>query len=57
MASGGRTLIGERDLGLYAAAAGDGADPLDSVEQFMVEDWFGDLEKRRAEAGAAAWLP
>ncbi|MBY0331760.1 MAG: hypothetical protein K2X49_13935 [Acetobacteraceae bacterium] len=50
-------LLRQRGLGLYAAAAGDGADPLDPVEQFMVEDWLADLEKRRAEAGAAAWLP
>lgn len=44
-------------LGLYEAAAGDGNTPLDPVEQFMVEDWLADLERRRAEAGAAAWLP
>ncbi len=50
-------LLRQRGLGLYAAAAGDGADPLDPVEQFMVEDWLAGLEERRAEAGAAAWLP
>jgi hypothetical protein len=50
-------LLRRRGLGLYAAAAGDGGDPLDPVEQFMVEDWLADLEKRRAEVGAAAWLP
>jgi hypothetical protein len=44
-------------LGLYAAAAGDSGAPLDPVEQFMVEDWLADLEGKRAQAGAAAWLP
>ncbi|MBX9702203.1 MAG: hypothetical protein K2X91_08810 [Thermoleophilia bacterium] len=50
-------LLRRRGLGLYAAAVGEGQDPLDPVEQFMVEDWLADLEKRRADLGAAAWLP
>ncbi|MGG5810558.1 hypothetical protein [Falsiroseomonas sp. CW058] len=50
-------LLRQRGLGLYAAAAGDGDAPLDPVEQFMVEDWLADLEKRRTDLGAAGWLP
>jgi hypothetical protein len=50
-------LVRRGGLGLYEAAAGDGSTPLDPVEQFMVEDWLADLERKRAEAGAVAWLP
>lgn len=50
-------LLRQRGLGLYAAAAGDGEAPLDPVEQFMVEDWLADLEKRRAELNTSGWLP
>ena len=50
-------LVRRGGVGLYQAAAGDGGAPLDPVEQFMVEDWLADLERKRAEAGAAAWLP
>lgn len=41
--------------GVYEVAAGGGG--LDPVEAFMVEDWLADLERKRREAGAAAWLP
>ena len=40
--------------GFYEAATSDGLDP---VEQFQCEDWLADLETKRREAGAAAWLP
>ena len=50
-------LVRRGGVGLYQAAAGDGGVPLDPVEQFMVEDWLADLERKRADAGAASWLP
>ena len=44
-------------LGLYEAATGEGDQPLDPVEQFMVEDWLADLEAKRREVSAHSWLP
>ncbi|UEM08010.1 hypothetical protein JL101_035765 (plasmid) [Skermanella rosea] len=43
--------------GFYAAASGDTENPLDPVEEFMCADWLDDLEKKRAQVGASAWLP
>lgn len=40
--------------GFYAAASSDALDP---VEAFMTEDWLLDLEAKRVQAGAGAWLP
>lgn len=40
--------------GFYEAAGSDGLDP---VEQFQTEDWLADLEQKRRDVGAAAWLP
>jgi hypothetical protein len=50
-------LVRRGGVGLYQAATGDGGAPLDPVEQFMVEDWLADLERKRADAGATTWLP
>jgi hypothetical protein len=50
-------LLKARGTSFYAAASGDGENPLDPVEEFMVSDWLEDLEQKRKEVGAAAWLP
>jgi len=50
-------LLKSKGTSFYAAASGDGESPLDPVEEFMVSDWLEDLEQKRWEVGAAAWLP
>lgn len=41
----------------YEAASGDGDDPLDPVEEFMLSDWLEDMEAKRQRLGVASWLP
>ncbi|MGF7212635.1 hypothetical protein GGE65_007270 [Skermanella aerolata] len=50
-------LVKSGRLNLYAAAAGDGPDPLDPVEEFMLSDWLEDIEAKRQRLGIASWLP
>lgn len=41
----------------YDAAAGRAEEPLDPVEEFMLESWLTDLEAKRQSLGVADWLP
>lgn len=41
----------------YEAASGNGDDPLDPVEEFMLSDWLEDMEAKRQRLGVASWLP
>lgn len=44
-------------LSFYDAASGKAAKPLDPVQEFMTEEWLGDLEDERQKLGVSAWLP
>lgn len=50
-------MVKARKLNLYDAAIGEGVDPLDPVEEFMVWKWLEDLEAKRQKLGIADWLP
>jgi hypothetical protein len=50
-------LVKGGKMNFYEAAAGTGPEPLDPVEEFMLDDWLSDLETKRQGLGVADWLP
>lgn len=50
-------LVKARKQNFYEAASGNGDDPLDPVEEFMLSDWLEDMEAKRQRLGVAGWLP
>jgi hypothetical protein len=55
MVKGTEETPGPNDF--YAAASGEGENPLDMVESFMVETWLAEYEDKRLKLGIADWLP
>jgi hypothetical protein len=50
-------LVKRKGLNFYSASTGDCREPLDPVEEFMVESWLADLEAKRIKVGVSDWLP